>query len=342
MEPPAHPRAFTLVELLVVIAIIGTLVALLLPAVQSAREASRRSACSNNLKQIGVAMHNHLDAHKTFPSGFVVTGTLPNFTVSLYSDANLIRFEGNFIAWGALILPYLEELNVFSQLQTGTRDFGGVPLGTLVNGPASVISKPRPGYSCPSDSLPTRRQTFSGLMAGFGPSNYVGNFGSNLPPKGVWDGLDGQGIGAQRPRGTLFMNSKLTPAQILDGLSSTFLVGEVSTDQKHWTYFSSNSSYSTLDGQGAGTWAAVPAQMKFDGMVLRDVSPDRPLNILLVTASNQELNDGFGSKHSGGASFLFCDGAVRFVSENIDSATSPQGTYQRLGDRADGMSVGQF
>jgi len=338
---PSHPSAFTLVELLVVIAIIGVLVGLLLPAVQSARETARRSACTNNLKQIGLAMHCHVQAKSRLPSGFVVTGTTPNFLTSIWSQD--IRFQGNFAAWGTLILPYLEELAVFSQLQLSTQDFAGVPLGMRVTGPSTVLSRPLPVYSCPSDRLPTRRQNLTGLLGGFGPSNYVGNFGSNLPPRATWDAIAGQGIGASQPRGTLFMNSALSPAQINDGLSKTLLVGEISTEQKHWTYFQSAAFSSNLDGQGAGTWPAVPGQLKFDGMVLRDVHPNSPVNSQLPQATIEGGNndDGFGSKHAGGATFLLCDGSVRFLSENIDSSSMP-GTYQRLGDRADGLPIGDF
>ncbi|MEI7781249.1 MAG: DUF1559 domain-containing protein [Planctomycetota bacterium] len=335
-------RGFTLVELLVVIAIIGLLVGMLIPAVQSARESARRTACANNLRQIGLAVQSHIQSTARLPNGFTVTGTTPNFLTSVWSQD--IRFQGNFVAWGALILPFLDELNVFNQLQLNTQNFSGVQLGMRVTGPANVLSSPRPVYSCPSDVLPTRRNTLTGLLNGFGPSNYVGNFGSNLPPIGYWDGMSGQGIGANKPRGALFMNSNLSPAHISDGLSNTFLVGEISTGQKHWTYYDSSAASSTLDGQGAGVWASVPAQLKFDGMVLRDVHPNSPLNSLLPESVIEGgfNDDGFGSKHPGGAGFVLCDGAVRFVSSDIQSSSSPPGTYQKLGDRNDGLPVTDF
>jgi hypothetical protein len=325
----------TLVEVLVVIAIIGLLIGLLLPAVQSARESARRAACMNNLKQIGLAMQSHMQSTTRLPAGFMVTGTTPNFLSSIWSQN--IRFQGNFVAWGALILPHLDELPVFNRLQLGTQGFEGVQLGMRVTGPADVLGRPRPIYSCPSDQLPTRRRNSPGLIGDFGPSNYVGNFGSNLPPRHHWDGIAGQGIGAHRPRGTLFMNSELSPAQIRDGLSNTLLVGEISTDQKHWG----------TDGQGAGVWPSVPSQLKFDGMVLRDVHPAHPLNSVLpesvIDMPMGGDDDGFGSKHPGGAGFVLCDGSVRFISNDIDSSSgSPPGLYQRLGDRNDGHPVSGF
>jgi prepilin-type N-terminal cleavage/methylation domain-containing protein/prepilin-type processing-associated H-X9-DG protein len=329
---------FTLVELLVVIAIIGVLVGLLLPAVQAARESARRSSCTNQLKQIGLAMHNHLSATRAFPSGFVLTGTTPNYdNPAIWSEP--MRFEGNFVAWGALILPYLEQQEIFDQLRFTEKSVNGVMLGRLVNTtPAAVLSRALPPYSCPSDRLPTRRRNNTSLLSNFGPSNYVGNFGRGADTRG-------QLCGTRSPNGTLFVNSSLAPRQILDGMSKTLLVGELSSDQKQWTYFGTDSG--SLDGQGAGTWAGVPNQLKFDGMVVRDVHPDHPLNSTLPESTITNFggygdHDGFGSKHSGGANFLFCDGAVRFISESIDSSSSPLGTYQRLGDRADGMALGDF
>ena len=333
-----HRNGFTLVELLVVIAIIGTLVGLLLPAVQTARESARRSACSNNLKQIGLAMHNHLDANKCFPSGFVLTGTTPNFS-NIFSDS--IRFEGGYVAWGALILPYLEQQEVFNQLTFSERSFNGVMLGRIVGSQSGslVRTRPLPAYSCPSDVLPTRRNTLNTTVLGdMGASNYVGVYGRT-------DGDAGQGCGELNPNGTLFMNSKLASKNVLDGMSKTLLVGELSTNQKHWGYFDSSTYSQSLDGQGAGAWPGVPSQLKFDGMVVRDVHPNHPLNSQLpasMITSGSEGQDGFGSKHFGGASFVFCDGAVRFISESIDSSSSPLGTYQRLGDRADGLQVSDF
>ncbi|NDC54778.1 MAG: DUF1559 domain-containing protein [Planctomycetia bacterium] len=286
-------------------------------------------------------MQSHHDARKAFPSGFMITGTTPNYA-NIWSDD--IRFRGNFVAWGALILPFLELQEVFDQLTYSTANVNGVDVGRLVSSlsPASVHTRPQPVYSCPADTLPTRRSTFTGLMASFGPSNYVGSYGSD-------GSSSGQLCGSARPQGVLFANSALSIKNITDGTSKTLLVGEVSTDQKHWTYFQSSSSYSSLDGQGAGAWAGVPAQLKFDGMVLRDVHANHPLNFQLSqetieNAGGRGDHDGFGSKHPGGANFVFCDGAVRFLSENIQSASPPSapGLYQRLGDRADGLAVGEF
>jgi prepilin-type processing-associated H-X9-DG protein len=324
---------------LVVIAIIGVLIGLLLPAVQAAREAGRRSACANKIKQIGLAMHNHLSANKVFPAGFVLTGTTPTLVPHCLNDA--IRFEGNQVAWGALILPFLEMQDVYDRITFWEKSFNGIMLGRLVNSAGGEHGRSLPVYSCPSDVLPRRRRTNDLLLGhvasagSFGPSNYVGNYGRG-------DDMRGQLCGGPAPNGALFMNSKIDSRNVLDGMSKTLLVGEVSTDQKHWSYYLTNNS--NLDGQGAGVWAGVPRELKYDGMVLRDVHPSHPVNSQLPQASieGNEGQDGFGSKHPGGASFLFCDGAVRFINQNIDSSSSPLGAYQRLGDRADGLPVSGY
>lgn len=336
---------FTLVELLVVIAIIGVLIGLLLPAVQAARESARRAACTNNLKQIGLAMHTHLDAKGKFPNGIVVANTTGPIafspTTSSYpycTELNGMRTVGKMPAWGALVLPYMEQQDMYENLDfTGTNSNGTITVAGK-NG-STAISDPLSTYSCPSDQLPRQRKNNATLLGSMGPSNYVGNFGRGIQ-------IRGQNTGIPDANGVLFVNSAIATKDITDGMSKTFLVGEISTDQKTWGYFQTGSTY--LDGQGAGVWPGIPGELKNDGMVLRDVDPSHPLNSTLPQASIESANggggdhDGFGSRHRGGAGFVFCDGAVRFISETIQSASSPLGTYQRLGDRADGQPVSDF
>lgn len=333
-------RGMTLVEMLVVIAIIGVLVGLLLPAVQAARESARLSSCSNNLKQIGLAMIAHHDAKRSFPSGFVVTGTaLPLSSSASWPYSNLwdnLRFSDKAPAWGSFVLPYLEQQEIYDQLVfTGTSSYGSQTVQSKA--PAYVHKRALPCYSCPSDVLPKRRNNWSWLQDEFGPSNYVGNYGRTFETRG-------QGTGATNASGIFFVNSTVSIKQITDGTSKTFMVGEIGTEQRHYDYYGTN--WNDLDGQGAGTWAGLPQWVKMDGMVLRDVHASHPLNVLLPTATINNGNpsgegdqDGFGSRHRGGANFVFCDGAVRFINQEIDSSSSPLGTYQMLGDKADGGTI---
>ena len=198
-------RGFTLVELLVVIAIIGVLVALLLPAVQSAREAARRTQCTNNLKQIGLALHNHHDAFRKLPAGWTAfePGTE---TPSPEGDPGW--------SWAAKILPYLEEGNT----SVGIRDniaimdplHDGVRLTTI------------PGYLCPSEPADPiwklMEEDGSAELCELARSNYVGNFGTGEIEDSPSNG-----------NGVFFHNSRINFKQVFDGLSKTLLAGERSS-----------------------------------------------------------------------------------------------------------------
>ena len=334
--------AFTLVELLVVIAIIGTLVGLLLPAVQAARESARRSDCSNKIRQIGIAMHNHLDAKKCFPSGVVYSNAvIADARATNTPDGDIVnwRFCTNPAAWGAMILPYMEQTDVYGRLplaQTSWTSSSSVTATTttITLSSTAVSVNPLAIYSCPSDVL--TRTSPAGNM---GPSNYAGNYG--VPTAGTWNGVAGQRTGRSinNVSGVLYHGSTISTKDITDGTSKTFLVGEVSTQQRSW-------SLSNLGAiaQGAGVWAAL-SDVKADDLVLRQCDAGHPLNSqfsdAVITNANSGIGDcdGFGSRHPGGANFVMCDASVRFINDTIDSATSPSGTYQRLSHRADGLSI---
>lgn len=314
----AGRAGFTLVELLVVIAIIGVLVGMLLPAVQAAREAARQSSCQNNLKQIGVAFANYHDANKSFPTGWVISGT------GVPWDR---RWDAGKPGWGLFILPFMDEQSTYATvmkylpsmdvlLTTGT----GMPSGNTTN----KLGINLPSYSCPSDYLPPPNQYALGY------SNYVGCYGRT-------NEMTGQGVGNfVGVSGVLYGSSAVKIKDVLDGTSKVFLVGEISTQQRHWPYAGSPDDFV------AGRWAGVEKLLKMDAMTLRDVHPNHPLNSRLpdaiLTGGGGE-NDGFGSRHRGGASFVLCDGAVRFIADSIDSSSSPLGAYQQLGDKSDGMTM---
>src|SRR4051812_9106844 len=189
-------RAFTLVELLVVIAIIGVLVALLLPAIQAAREAARRSQCKNNLKQIGLALHNYESTRRTFPPGYTSAATVINGPGT-----------GPGWGWGAYILPYLEESSIQIDLQRNISDSLYDQVRTLT----------LPVFRCPSDSVelplfPVQGGS-SNALTQVAFSNYVGVAGtyevSVYPEEGT---------------GVLFRNKLIAIKQITDGLSHTLMI----------------------------------------------------------------------------------------------------------------------
>ena len=339
-------RGMTLIELLVVVTIIGIMVGLLLPAVQAARESARRSACSNNLKQIGVAMHNYHDANKSFPAGILITGGTMMTEVANAGQFDTWRFTGGQPAWGAMILPQLEQSDVSNQLvfsanasPTYSNPAASVAMKTLISSSTAASASPLPIYSCPSDVLKR-----TALFKNLGPSNYVGNFGVTVVSATMSKpGVAGQAFGNPYPNtsGVLYHASRIATKDITDGTSKTFLVGEVSTQQRGWN----QQPGGDMAGQGAGVWPALPEQLKYDELVVRPCDAGHPINSQFSDSVIQNANggigecDGFGSRHPGGTQFVMCDGAVRFISENIQSASSPLGTYQQLSHRADGLSA---
>jgi prepilin-type N-terminal cleavage/methylation domain-containing protein len=318
-----HRKAgFTLVELLVVIAIIGILVALLLPAVQSAREAARRAQCTNHLKQIGVALHNY---HDTF-------GSLPAGVIHFQRNGNQQEW-----GWAALLLPFLEQQPLHDQLQVTTRR-----LRAVLNDPADrlLVQQPLRLFRCASDTTKEllentpRVRDFDGWAAVgtdfFGAtSNYVG-------VAGMWE-LSEPVVNGPDQNGVIYANSNVRLADILDGTSNTFAVGE--------------RNFACSAGTWAGTRNSDGGGPRGNDYVLGRVS------IRPNAFWNANCSDAFASYHPDGVQFVMCDGAVKFVNESIQFnntaafvATDPAagynrnniGLYQRLGFRNDGNIISQF
>ena len=314
-------RGFTLIELLVVIAIIAMLVGLLLPAVQQAREAARRSQCSNNLKQIGLAFHTYQDVHACFPPAYIAD-TVTNQPT---------RFAGTFDgpqgwAWGALILPQLDQINLYKKLE--------------INLPCWLQSDPQwvqttvPVYLCPTASGNTGAFDLGGATivgpARFGRSNYVANVGQEEP----W--------GFAQPDwrsvadGPLYRNSRTRAADVLDGLTNTVFLGE------HHPIISSK------------TWVGVvPGAMVCPNDPTRFPATTCDQATTLVQAHSGPSSAEPGiihapnaptchvcqmySEHQGGANVCLGDGSVRFISEFIN-----QDTWAALNSRAKGEVVGEY
>jgi len=325
-------KGFTLIELLVVIAIIAILIALLLPAVQQAREAARRTQCRNNLKQIGLGLHNYHDAFSVFPPGWIVPQYTQSDCVTPVTSNNHRHVRRN-PAWGLYILPYVDQAPLYN-LQTfnatvniACNDSGNEDPRSgagLIRPPNSTnrLGENLPVYMCPSDT-----QFNSAGRDGFGRSSYVCCRGNTTTGKG-------QSTSMGKSPGMFYTNSKVKIRDVTDGTSNTIAIGEVS-DNQYYSAFSTSTNFS------GGLWAGFFIH-KEDDFVFRSTHANYPINRPLPgpasdPASLSNDNTGFGSMHEGGAHFLLADGAVRFLSENIDS-----GTYGNLGNKADGNVLGEY
>ncbi|MCA9268344.1 MAG: DUF1559 domain-containing protein [Planctomycetales bacterium] len=319
---PRRRRGFTLVELLVVIAIIGILVALLLPAVQSAREAARRIQCSNNLKQLGLALHTYHEAFGEFPaSGYDGNGGW---------HCKHASHRGSVLT---KLLPYLDQQPFYDQLSPNDdwfySDINGRPAHEY-SLPAFIcpsgdkrVYYPDNGYSaaqCGSADKAEKR-----AVAHYSPS--MGNqyfstcgttvlFSTNYISHG--DTMDSGGISG--PFSHMAWAADISA--IRDGTSNTIAMGEIRPE----------CSFHAKDG-----WMHIDALwFATTGGINNDNCPDEPGYVAgsCNTVSSWGTAQAFKSRHSGGCQFVFCDGSVHFLSENIDYRN-----YQRLGDRRDGEIV---
>lgn len=325
----SQSRGFTLVELLVVIAIIGILVALLLPAIQSAREAARRTQCNNNLKQLGLALQNFHDSYGNFPPGMTDDDT-------------------NNFGWGAYILPYIEEQALYDSIAdvaTNTPATGGTEIPhLLVKGGTHNNIDQWPGlqihhanqnvntrntlesFLCPSNVIPPRDND------GYGTSHYVGNAGNEVIPFASFNcGNPNRTI----QNGVLIYDNNNTVtrvtrmAEVIDGTSSTIMVGEVGA--------SLNVHSSKTDDGNFPLWAGgnnnQGCNAKYMGAHLRIVD----VNFFINRKTGQESDVSFGSFHPGGAQFAFVDGSVQFLSDDMNAVV-----YRWLGGVNDGEVIPKF
>lgn len=320
---------FTLVELLVVIAIIGILIALLLPAVQAAREAARRSQCVNNLKQCGVGLHNYNDTMKVLPPHAFYGGTYP---ARGHRGSLLVH-----------LLPYIEQQALYDLF-----DFAPVPpTPTDMNsqraptpfkdGNTLLRSATVATYLCPSDgtayrkigTIPNQAQTGSywGCM---GPSNSYSNSPScSCPEYSLWKSYSRSGTGASNPAGMFTRNGWDYCARfsdVRDGLSNTIFMGEVRADCSGHV----RQGWSHSNRWGIYTQTPINYDSCYANLAEATAAGGNGCNALC----NWNTEVGFKSLHPGGANFLFGDGSVHFLPETID-----HWTYQYLGDKDDGEPV---
>ncbi|MEX1229724.1 MAG: DUF1559 domain-containing protein [Planctomycetaceae bacterium] len=326
--PVTGRRGFTLIELLVTIAIISVLISLLLPAVQQAREAARKTQCKSSIRQITLALHNYHETFKIFPSGqyFCQSGT----------DCSSSAYYAPGWGWSVSILPYVEQAAIYNRINFS--------LSMADPYHAPVLATPIVLFHCPSDA--TRNDSvppsgFIGWAERIATSNYVGNGGSfgfsfNVP----WIEKN-----EQITNGVMGRDSARRFHEISDGLSNTFLIGE----SIHYNFYWDPTLYGnytpgvqkaccTLTLVRQGNWSMNPG----------------------FGASMTAQRESFASLHEGGAHFGLCDGSVRFVSENIDhTARHPYagtgvdpfdlanggigyGVWQRLFSRNDSLVTGEF
>jgi prepilin-type processing-associated H-X9-DG protein len=300
---------------LVVIAIIGLLVALLLPAVQAARESGRRTQCVNNLKQMGIAFQNYHDAMRRLPPGYLAAGP--------YVDGETDTTPG--WGWAACLLPYMEQNTVYQLVNFN------FPIQQPVNAPA--IQTRVASYLCPSDTVPDTPYAVpnpsGGTVASAAPSSYAACTGS-----------DAFEVFAATGNGVFYRNSGTTFADIRDGTTFTIMAGDraFGISQGIWAGAMNNGAvlrgpYNTCQPIVAGTY------LQAAGLTLAHAH----LNNASFDGNDGAGLDDFSSMHPGGSNFVFADGSVHFI-QTID-ADGPNGytseglIYQRLGTRADGLAV---
>ena len=325
------PKGFTLVELLVVIAIIGILIALLLPAVQAAREAARRAQCTNNLKQIGLSLHNYADTNKKFPMG---------------AKAQAVGSWGH--SWLIAILPYAEQSSVSNKFTFIPASYGNV---SDTAHPNAFLNGVLLDYqTCPSSPLP--RQSIAVLTAGPGIqiSDYVGIAGAaettNLFTEarvrtGACSGIDSAG-------GLLVVGKWHGFADATDGTSNTLIVGEYSdfgvdpttqakTDIRNGKVFGWPIGASTTT---VAPVAADSSASSYNITTIRWAVGTKNTTAGGVAGSvggDGCPNQGIAAAHPGGANVLLTDGSVRFLSNSLNLET-----LKRLATRDDGGVLGDF
>ncbi|MCA9036360.1 MAG: DUF1559 domain-containing protein [Planctomycetaceae bacterium] len=343
-QPSARSRGFTLIELLVVIAIIAILIALLLPAVQQAREAARRTQCKNNLKQLGLAMHNYHDVFSTFPPG-AVHSSVPR------SGSGNTSFGPSFYG---MLLPYVERATLYQSMVWVGRSPGYInessPSAGATNHDIVLQAGPMSFMRCPSSPGPVNDPTFS---AGRDPFAHYAGIGGAVDPVSFTETrlYDDGVLGLISGGGMAVANKPIRIRDVTDGTTNTIHLGEMSGNLLRL-----DGTYSWVAGSGtvhgwlmgtrnAGTPPNLDTgtsggdQRCFNMVSIRYSPNQEPFANQLFPGmgSNQGANNPLNSEHVGGVQILLADGSARFLSENIDLET-----LKKLSTRDDGQVIGEF
>jgi len=318
-----HRTGFTLIELLVVIAIIAILIALLLPAVQQAREAARRTQCKNNLKQLGLALHNYHDQTNLFPPGWVSQ----YYQVATGEPTNW--------SWGAFLLPQIEQGPLYNILTPGTRRIDeNLALGGAT---AAALQTPLAAFRCASDPGPALNNFSSAMGVNATQQTDFGTYA-----RMVWNGTTNVSIATSNyvinadtadsntpaiiaatygpPLGIAWADSRVGIRDITDGTSNTIILGERTWSLKGLTIGAGNAlGFSPAASVGAY------ANQQCRACLAVIAVPYWGMNQTVINANHQSRS--YSSAHTGGVHFLMGDGAVRFISDN---------------GRSDGQVVGEF
>ena len=326
-------RAFTLIELLVVIAIIAVLIALLLPAVQQARESARRTQCKNNLKQVGLALHNYHDVAQMFPySSNAAACTVNNIPT-------VVPVIKNQTGW-VLLLPYFDQGPLYNSIDHlsamgswkngGTRALAG-PTGTVPAANAAAGAVKLNALLCPSDG---GKAFFGGFDGNYGcvtnTISWKSSYGFSVKsgqPSGLWSNE------TQSNRAMFGSSSNCQMRDLSDGSSNTVAIVETTLN----VYDGITGSWACSQHVGNGIdFINLNGQRKINDWVCCGWGPGTPWSLNNPAGTLGEWGTP-GSTHTGGMQALLGDGSVRFISENIDNVTR-----QRLGMIADGNTVGDF
>lgn len=332
-----HRPGFTLIELLVVIAIIAILIALLLPAVQQAREAARRSTCKNNLKQIGLALHNYHDTYDRLPIG------------GNYARGGAVNPGWGF-SWWVGILPYLDQGPLYSRLSAEGDHPGTLAnstptwTGASVNGPAvnGILISP---MACPSSPVDAVRSSgyahtitcpqYSGIAGAV--DDPAGTAGGFFNPSGRQWAINATTTGIAANGGSLPPLQSLNFAKLTDGTSNIIVVGEQSGVGRD-----ANGNPVTINNHQGFLCSMIVTTLNSGTQRIFNLTtirypPNTTAIALAGVMNNDGQNNGLFSSHTGGVHVLLGDGAVRFLSDNTNLTT-----IKRLATRDDNVPIGEF